>query len=92
MILWYIRIQKFQTLEHIKYLKQRIKFLNQKFLKLQVVNDETKPYFKFFLIPINYLKPCLKICDALRNLIPIVKFKKLEKHPLRSVNFSKFAD
>ena len=31
------------------------------------------------------------ICDALRNLVPSVQFKKREKHPLRSVTFSKIA-
>ena len=31
------------------------------------------------------------ICDALRDLIPFVQFKKREKHPWRSVNFSKVA-
>ena len=29
------------------------------------------------------------ICDVLRNLIPFVQFKKREKHPWRSVHFSK---
>ena len=29
------------------------------------------------------------ICDALRDLVPFVQFKKREKHPCRSVNFSK---
>ena len=37
-------------------------------------------------------KCCLNIasviCDALRDLIPFVQFKKREKHPWRSVNFS----
>ena len=28
-------------------------------------------------------------CDALRNLMPFVQLKKCEKHPWRSVNFSK---
>ena len=28
-------------------------------------------------------------CDALLDLVPFVQFKKREKHPLRSVNFSK---
>ena len=32
-----------------------------------------------------------KICDALRDLVPFVQFKKREKHPWRSVNFSKVA-
>ena len=31
------------------------------------------------------------ICDALRDLIPFAQFKKREKHPWRSVNFSKVA-
>ena len=30
------------------------------------------------------------ICGALRDLIPFVQFKKREKHPWRSVNFSNF--
>ena len=29
--------------------------------------------------------------DGLRNLVPFVQFKKREKHPLRSVTFSKVA-
>ena len=28
-------------------------------------------------------------CGALRDLVPFVQFKKREKHPWRSVNFSK---
>ena len=31
------------------------------------------------------------ICDALRDLVPFVQFKKREKHPWRSVTFSKVA-
>ena len=31
------------------------------------------------------------ICDALRNLVPLVQFKKREKHPWRSVNLSRVA-
>ena len=30
-------------------------------------------------------------CDALRDLVPFVQFKKREEHPWRSVNFSKVA-
>ena len=29
------------------------------------------------------------ICDALRDLVPFVQFKKRKKHPWRSVTFSK---
>ena len=32
-----------------------------------------------------------EICDALHDLVPFVQFKKREKHPYRSVNFSKVA-
>ena len=31
------------------------------------------------------------ICDVLRDLVPFVQFKKCEKHPLRSITFSKVA-
>ena len=31
------------------------------------------------------------ICDALRDLVPFAQFKKREKHPCTSVNFSKVA-
>ena len=31
------------------------------------------------------------ICGALRDLVPCAQFKKREKHPWRSVNFSKVA-
>ena len=33
----------------------------------------------------------MRICDALRDLLLFVQFKKREKHPWRSVNFSKVA-
>ena len=33
----------------------------------------------------------LNICDALRDLVAFVQFKKREQHPWRSVNFSKVA-
>ena len=31
------------------------------------------------------------ICDVLRDLLPFVQFEKREKHPWRSVTFSKVA-
>ena len=31
----------------------------------------------------------ISICDALRDVVPFVQFKKCEEHPWRSVNFSK---
>ena len=41
-----------------------------------------------FAIKKDWLNKC-SICDALRDLVPLVQFKKPEKHPWRSVNFSK---
>ena len=32
------------------------------------------------------------ICDALRDLVPLVQLKKRLKHPWRSVTFSKVTD
>ena len=32
-----------------------------------------------------------EICSALRDLVPFVQFKKRQKHPYRTVNFSKIA-
>ena len=34
----------------------------------------------------------MNICEALRDLVPFVQFKKREKHPWRNVNFNKVAD
>ena len=34
----------------------------------------------------------MNICDALHDLVPFAQFKKREKNPWRSVNFSKVAD
>ena len=36
-------------------------------------------------------KSFMNICDALRDLVPFVQFKKREKDPWRSVTFSKVA-
>ena len=33
----------------------------------------------------------IHICDVLRDLVPFAQFKKREKHPWRSVIFSKVA-
>ena len=42
----------------------------------------------------GYWQTCFNIserCDALRDLVPLVPFKKREKHPWRNVTFSKVA-
>ena len=31
----------------------------------------------------------IEICDALRDLVSFAQFKKRERHPLRSITFSK---
>ena len=56
---------------------------------LSVVSS-TKVFFwlSYFLTRI----PCYTICDALRDFVQFVQFKKREKHPWKSVNFSKIAD
>ena len=36
----------------------------------------------------NFFYPFLLICDALRDLVAFVPFKKREKHPWRSVTFT----
>ena len=40
---------------------------------------------------LNVLMKRFTICDALRDLVPLAKFKKREKHPWRSVTFSKLS-
>ena len=46
---------------------------------------ESKPSQK------NFIESGVTKCDALRDLVPSVQFKKREKHPWRCVNFSKVA-
>ena len=40
----------------------------------------------------NLSEKILSMCDALRDLVPFVQFKKREKHPWRSVTYSKVED
>ena len=54
------------------------------------------PIFKSIQITIiteyylgGHLDDLLHICDALRDLVPFVQFKKREKYPWRSITFSK---
>ena len=42
-----------------------------------------------FLLEVPRFKENVLICDALRDLVQFVQFKKREKHPWRSFNFSK---
>ena len=45
----------------------------------------------FFLAVHEIQASQLVKCDALRNLAPIVQFKKGEKHPWKNASFSKVA-
>ena len=60
--------------------------------KLQFKQNKTQNEANTFLLEnkkmilLNWLK-----CGTLRDLVPFVQFKKREKHPWRSVNFSKVA-
>ena len=40
----------------------------------------------------SHKKTCRLSTDALRDLVPFIKFKKREKRPWRNVTFSKAAD
>ena len=40
-------------------------------------------------LSLQYRCTISKICDALRDLVAFLQFKNREKHPWRSVNFSK---
>ena len=67
----------------------------QKHARMRYVTD-TESYFENFFLEIRGISAKTRrklmsyICDALHDLVPYVQFKKLEKHPWRSVNFSKF--
>ena len=66
---------------------------------------KAKSRFRFFLMFASWIwlsrkiasvvpRPAMNlncICNALRGLVPFVQFKKREKHPWRSVSFSKVA-
>ena len=55
----------------------RVKFFDQAGIRLPILR---------FTVNVK-----INNCDALRDLVPFVQFKKREKLPWRSVNFSKVA-
>ena len=64
-----------------------------------LINIDMKCFIQIYLVFVlcqracefvSFLKAAHK-CNALRNLVPFTQFKKREKHPWRSVNFSKVA-
>ena len=56
------------------------------FVKKKLPNDS---FTQIFIVLIHYRSMILFICDALHDLTPFVESKKREKHPCRSVTFSK---
>ena len=48
-------------------------------------------FFVFIWEELSFIESNQQICDALRDLVPFVQFKKREKQPSRSVTFSKVA-
>ena len=58
---------------------------------LQFYCKDVKSYIQSRYFSIIYSHYIVKIhnCDALHDFLPFVRFRKCEKHPLRSVMFSK---
>ena len=59
-------------------------------MKLKTRKKDTAFSIKYWNLKVKNKTPNI-ICGALRDLVPFVQFKKREKHPWRSVNFSKVA-
>ena len=51
---------------------------------------ETSPCCLYFVFS-PYLRRTKNICGVLRNLVPLIQFKKREQHPWRSFTISKVA-
>ena len=68
----------------IAYLRTRELFLRR---NIPSACDDT--VFLLFMVQFTtaLMKQYNHICDALRDLVPFIQFKKREKHPWRSVNF-----
>ena len=65
------------------------------FYTVSTLGNEQRKYNKPKQLITNLFResanPQSYICGALRDLAPFVQFKKREKHPWTSVNFSKVA-
>ena len=72
----------FLETENLIYYYNVIRLVIINFFAQQKINIDKASYILCFM----------KICDALRDLVALVQFKKSEKHPWRSVNFNKVAD
>ena len=70
-------------------------------LRMKIILDRSQTYFEILnhfsnfgglqfavLLGLNPFTSFWGICGALRDLVPFVQFKKREKHPWRSVNFT----
>ena len=81
-------------IDGIIYVWQGLKYTyltkSHKYAKL--LHTLTASQYPMLPLPKNNKRSFLiKICDALRDLVIFSQFKKHEKHPRRSVTFSKFA-
>ena len=91
-----LRTLKFTTLIELLVIKNRIqtKYITWLSLhglaKIGTLQELRMRINKFQLYPSLTKKLSYK-CDALRDLVLFAQFKKSEKHPWRSVNFSKVA-
>ena len=61
--------------------------MKRKQRNLRFINECHQKYFELVVTGKNPQH----ICGALHDLVPFVQFKKHEKHPWRSVNFSTVA-
>ena len=65
-------------------------YSSERFQRVNINNNFSESCKILLEVPQGSI-PSHLICDALRDLVPFVQFKKREKHPWRSVNFSKVA-
>ena len=62
----------------------------EKFLKMPGTYGSLLNVYFWLILIFNFLTKTNN-CDALRDLVAFAQFKKREKHPWRSVDFSKVA-
>ena len=65
-------------------------FTSEKNLLMKKFYDSTVESLRLTPTSIDIAQVSCHICGALRDLVPFVQFKKCEKYPWRSVNFSTF--
>ena len=71
--------------------KETISTISRKYVIERVVEQNEYFTFSSYVIDAEGVVNSEAICGALRDLVPLIQFKKREKHPWRSINFSKVA-